>query len=167
MTQSTFRLSLRVSRTLIGATLATLAALTMITLTTGTLHAQSKAPNKKSSDKTANALKVPPIVGTWSGTATVPLKDSSIVVPVIYTFTQNGATIGGTAMVPGQGTGPISDVVSTGSRLTFRVTAPEGKVLEHDGTFAPDGAIEGMVNFENKPVAKFRITPKKATAPAQ
>jgi hypothetical protein len=28
---------------------------------------------------------------------------------------------------------------------------------------APDGAIEGMVNFENKPVAKIRILQNKPT----
>jgi hypothetical protein len=56
-------------------------------------------------------------------------------------------------------------VVRTGSRLRFRVTAPEGRLLEHDGTFGADGALEGMVNMDNLPVAKFRIAPKKS-APA-
>ncbi len=107
----------------------------------------------------------PAIVGTWNGSATVPLGDSTLVVPVTYTFTQSGAVIGGTAMVPGQGSGPIANVVRTGSRLRFRVTAPEGRLLEHDGTFGADGALEGMVNMDNLPVAKFRIAPKKS-APA-
>jgi hypothetical protein len=106
-----------------------------------------------------------PIVGTWSGRATVPLGDSTIVVPVSYTFTQTGTTIGGTAMVPGQGSGPIGNVVRDGSRLRFRVTAPEGKLLEHDGTLGADGAIEGMVNLDNQPVAKFRIAPRPVTTP--
>jgi hypothetical protein len=113
----------------------------------------------------ASAVAELPIVGTWSGRATVPLGDSTIVVPVSYTFTQTGTTIGGTAMVPGQGSGPIGNVVRDGSRLRFRVTAPEGKLLEHDGTLGADGAIEGMVNLDNQPVAKFRIAPRPATTP--
>jgi len=107
----------------------------------------------------------PALVGIWSGSATVPLGDSTIVVPVTYTFTQTGSTVAGTAMVPGQGSGPIGNVVRDGSRLRFRVTAPEGKLLEHEGQFAGDGVIEGMVNMNNQPVAKFRITPRKAVAP--
>jgi len=109
----------------------------------------------------------PALIGIWSGSATVPLGDSTIVVPVTYNFTQTGATIAGTAMVPGQGSGPIGNVVRDGSRLRFRVTAPEGKLLEHDGQFSGDGVIEGMVNMNNQPVAKFRISPRKAAAPAK
>ena len=109
----------------------------------------------------------PVLVGVWSGSATVPLGDSTIVVPVTYTFSQSGATIAGTAMVPGQGSGPIGNVVRDGSRLRFRVTAPEGKLLEHDGQFSGDGVIEGMVNMNNQPVAKFRITPRKTVVPAK
>ncbi len=101
------------------------------------------------------------LVGGWSGTATVPLPDSVIVVPVLYTFTQSGSTIGGQAMVPGQGTGPISNVVLAGKQVRFRVTAPEGKLLEHDGKFGADGSIEGMVNMDNQPIAKFKIAPRK------
>jgi hypothetical protein len=108
----------------------------------------------------APASSTPKLVGTWSGTATVPLKDSTIVVPVIYNFTQTGTVIGGMAMVPGQGQGPISNVVRDGAKLQFRVTAPEGRLLEHDGKFGPDGAIEGMVNLDNLPIAKFRIVQK-------
>ncbi len=109
----------------------------------------------------------PALVGIWSGSATVPLGDSTIVVPVTYTFTQTGTTVAGTAMVPGQGAGPIGNVVRDGNRLRFRVTAPEGKLLEHDGQFSGDGVIEGMVNMNNQPVAKFRITPRKAVPPAK
>jgi hypothetical protein len=63
--------------------------------------------------------------------------------------------------VPGQGTGPISNVVVTGKRVRFRVTAPEGRLLEHDGTFGADGSIEGMVNMDGQPIAKFKIAPRK------
>lgn len=74
-------------------------------------------------------------------------------------------------MVPGQGTGAISQVVRDGSKLRFRVTAGEGKLLEHDGVVAPNGGIEGFVNLDGKPVAKFKIAPgtlpaKTAPAPA-
>ena len=82
-------------------------------------------------------------------------------VPVLYTFTQSGTTIAGQAMVPGQGTGPISNVVLTGKQVRFRVTAPEGRLLEHDGKFGADGSIEGMVNMDNQPIAKFKIAPRK------
>ena len=110
--------------------------------------------------KTPPAAAAPNMVGTWTGTATVPLKDSTIVVPVIYNFTQSAGTIGGMAMVPGQGQGPISNVVRDGAKVQFRVTAPEGRLLEHDGKFGADGAIEGMVNLDKLPIAKFRIVPK-------
>lgn len=112
-------------------------------------------------------VSAPTLAGIWSGTATVPLGDSTIVVPVTYTFVESGATIAGTAMVPGQGTGPIANVTRDGMRLRFRVTAPEAKLLEHDGNFGADGAIEGMVNLDGKPVAKFRITPRRAAPPAK
>lgn len=106
---------------------------------------------------------LPALVGGWSGTATIPLKDSSIVVPVLYTFTQASATapIAGTAMVPGQGSGPISHVVREGTQVRFRVTAPEGRVLEHDGVLATDGVLDGTVSMDGKPLAKFRVTPRK------
>ena len=100
-------------------------------------------------------------VGAWAGTATVPLKDSTLVVPVMYTFTESSGTIGGMAMVPGQGSGAISNFVRDGARVQFRVTAPEGKLLEHDGKVGSDGAIEGMVNLDKLPIAKFRITQKQ------
>jgi hypothetical protein len=111
--------------------------------------------------RAAAATAATPIMGTWVGTATVQLGDSTIVVPVTYNFTQTPAGIAGTAMVPGQGTGPISNVVRDGSRIQFRVTAPENRLLEHDGKVGADGTIEGMVNFNAKPVAKFRISAKK------
>ena len=140
------------------------AMLALLCLAAAPLHAQSKEGGKRSAPKAASDKSAPSIVGTWVGTATVPLKDSAIVVPVVYTFTQDGEAIGGTAMVPGQGAGPISDVVRAGSQLTFRVTAPEGKVLEHEGALVADGAIEGMVKLDKQPVAKFRITPKRGDA---
>jgi hypothetical protein len=115
----------------------------------------------------AKAATAPTLTGVWTGTATVPLPDSAIVVPVIYTFSQTGTTIGGTAIVPGQGSGAISNVMRSGARLQFRVTAPENRLLEHDGTFAADGSIEGMVNMNNQPVAKFKIAPKPAAKPAK
>lgn len=123
------------------------------------LAAQSK------SVKAAAVAAAPVLVGGWTGTATVPLPDSVIVVPVLYTFTKVGTAIAGQAMVPGQGTGPISNVVLTGKQVRFRVTAPEGKLLEHDGTFGADGSIEGMVNMDNQPIAKFKITPRKDAKP--
>jgi len=107
------------------------------------------------------AVAVPqPVVGTWVGTATVPLADSAIVVPVFYTFAQGPDGITGTAMVPGQGTGPISDVVRDGPIMRFRVTTTKG-VLEHDGKFNSDGAIEGIVILNKLPVARFKIALKK------
>ena len=122
--------------------------------------AQLRAQPKTKSAPAAKVA-VPTLVGAWVGTATVPLKDSSIVVPVFYTFMQTGTTIGGTAMVPGQGSGPIANVVQTGTHVAFRVTAPEGKLLEHDGAFTKDGGIEGMVSLDKLPIAKFKIAPKK------
>ena len=139
--------------TMFGA--ATFGAVMMATLVAAPLAAQGK------SVKAAAAAASPALLGGWSGTATVPLPDSVIVVPVLYTFTQSGTTISGQAMVPGQGTGPISNVVLTGKQVRFRVTAPEGKLLEHDGTFGADGTIEGMVNMDKQPIAKFRIAPRK------
>lgn len=124
------------------------------------------AQGPKSSKSAAKAAGPMPsataINGSYAGTATVPLGDSTIVVPVSYTFAQGGTS--GTAVVPGQGSGAISNVVRTGNRLRFRVTAGDNKQLEHDGTVATDGSIEGFVNLDNKPVAKFRIAP--GTLPA-
>lgn len=125
-------------------------------------QAQKKAPVAARAPASKVASKVTSVLGTWIGTATVQLGDSTITVPVTYNFTQSGAAIGGTAMVPGQGTGPISNVVRDGTRIQFRVTAPENRLLEHDGTVAADGSsMEGMVNFNNAPIAKFKITFKK------
>ena len=138
-----------VARAAVGAFVALLA------LSAAPAAAQPKA--KASAPGTS-----PSLVGTWTGTATVPLPDSSIVVPVIYTFTQSGTTIGGTAIVPGQGSGTISNVARDGTRLQFRVTAPEGRLLEHDGKVGADGSIEGVVNMDNQPLAKFKIAPKPA-----
>jgi hypothetical protein len=141
--------------------------LALFALSTIPVAAQPK-PNgsPKTSTKATAPSASPSLVGTWTGTATVPLPDSSIVVPVIYTFTQTGSTIGGTAIVPGQGSGTISNVARDGTRLQFRVTAPEGRLLEHDGKVGADGSIEGVVNMDNQPLAKFKIAPKSAPKPA-
>lgn len=148
------------------AQLIALVAIIALALGAAPLAAQgTRAKGAKA--KGAPVSTSPALVGTWSGTATVPLKDSSIVVPVVYTFSQAGAEIGGVAMVPGQGTGPISGVVRSGSQVSFRVTAPEGRVLEHEGVLGADGAIDGMVRLDAKPVAKFRITPKKGDPQAR
>lgn len=124
-------------------------------LSTAPLAAQSA---KRAAVPAAAAL--PSLIGTWSGTATVPLPDSAIVVPVSYTFTETPSGIGGSAIVPGQGFGPISNVVRNGKNVRFRVTVKEN-LLDHDGTIAPDGTLEGIVNLKGAPVAKFRIAPKK------
>lgn len=137
---------------LLGA--AAFGAIMTVTVAVAPLAAQTKATKPI-------AAPAPVLLGGWSGTATVPLPDSVIVVPVLYTFTQAGTLISGQAMVPGQGTGPISNVVLTGKQVRFRVTAPEGKLLEHDGTFGADGSIEGMVNMDKQPIAKFKISPRK------
>jgi hypothetical protein len=126
---------------------------------------RSPAAAKKAAKTAAKPAPAPPsIVGTWTGTATVPLADSAIVVPVFYTFTEGPGGVAGTAMVPGQGAGPISNVVREGTAIRFRVTVKQADkvgLLDHDGKLGADGAIEGMVNLDNKPVAKFRISPKK------
>lgn len=146
-----------VSRSSRSHAVTALALLALLALPGAPLQAQ---PKKGSTPRTASDKAAPSLVGTWSGTATVAFGDSSLTVPVVYTFTQDGTAIGGTAMVPGQGTGPISEVVRAGSQLTFRVGAPEGKVLDHEGAFTGDGAIEGTVKLDKQPVARFRITTK-------
>jgi hypothetical protein len=139
-----------------------LGLLALVSFSAVPVAAQSKPNGSSKAAKSSAASPSPSLVGTWTGTATVPLPDSSIVVPVIYTFTQTGSTIGGTAIVPGQGSGAISNVARDGARLQFRVTAPEGRLLEHDGKVAADGTIEGVVNMDNQPLAKFKIAPKAA-----
>ncbi len=119
------------------------------------IAAQPKAKRNSSATVTA-----PSLVGTWTGTAKVAIGDSTIVVPVIYTFTETAGTVGGSAVVPGQATGSVSNVTRDGKRVQFRVTPKEGKPLEHDATVAADGALEGTVNMDGKPVATFRITAK-------
>lgn len=115
--------------------------------------------------RVAAPAKADGISGSYAGTATVPLRDSTLVVPVSYLFKGTAPAITGTAVVPGQGTGTISQVVRDGARVRFRVTAGEGKLLEHDGVVAASGAIEGFVNLDGQPVAKFRIAP--GTLPAK
>lgn len=136
-----------------------LVGLVVMALAAPSVHAQPAAKGKGA------APAAPSILGGWVGKATVPLPDSTIIVPVLYNFVQTGGSIGGTALVPGQGSGPISNVVLSGTHVQFRVTAPEGKLLEHDGTFNPDGTIEGMVNLDNAPIAKFKIAPKPPASP--
>jgi hypothetical protein len=128
-----------------------------------------KAKPGSTASKSSSAAALKPIAGTWVGTATVPMPDTSIVVPVFYTFVDGPDGVTGSAMVPGQGNGPISNVVRSGDNIRFRVTVKQTTkegvektaLLEHDAKLAADGAIEGMVNFENKPVAKIRIMQNK------
>lgn len=143
-----------------ASALALLATALLVTsaVAASTLAAQPKAKGGGTSAKSTAT----PLVGTWVGTATVPLPDSAIVVPVTYTFTQAGTVIGGMAMVPGQGAGPITNVVRDGASLKFRVTAPENRLLEHDVKIGADGTIEGMVNLNNQPIAKIKVTFKPA-----
>ncbi|WP_306522969.1 hypothetical protein [Gemmatimonas sp.] len=136
-----------------------------------TAHAQPAAPRAGAGKSKAGApATASGLTGSYAGTATVPLGDSTIVVPVSYVFTGTAPAITGTAMVPGQGSGTISQVARDGARVRFRVTAGEGKLLEHDGTVAANGSIEGFVNLDGKPVAKFKIAPAalpaKPAAPA-
>ncbi|HEY0931176.1 MAG TPA: hypothetical protein VGE27_14745 [Gemmatimonas sp.] len=145
--------------------LATLLA-TIVVVAPRSSEAQAKAPTKSQAKIAGSATKAgdaSALLGAWSGTATIPLGDSTIVVPVTYNFTQTNGALGGVAMVPGQGSGPIGKVVTEGQRVRFVVTAPENRLLEHDGTLSAARVIEGMVNLDNKPIAKFRITPAKAT----
>ena len=126
----------------------------MLLLLSTPIAAQPKAK------RSIPAATAPSLVGTWTGTAKVAFGDSTIVVPVIYTFTETAGAMGGSAVVPGQATGTVSNVTRDGKRVQFRVTPKEGQPLEHDATFGADGALEGTVNMESKPVAKFRITVK-------
>lgn len=136
----------------------------MLLIASVPLAAQRSAkPSAKRNAKPPARVAEPSLIGTWMGTATVPLPDSVITVPVLYTFVQNANAISGTAFVPGQGAGAVSNVVRDGARVQFRVSAPEGRMLEHDGKFVADGSIEGMVNLNNQPVAKFKIRPKPKT----
>lgn len=146
-----------------GAALALASALVLLALPASAQSRGGGGAGKGAASATAAKGVTPSLVGSWSGTATIPLKDSSIVVPVLYTFTQAAASapIVGTAMVPGQGSGPISHVVRAGAQVRFRVTAPEGRVLEHDGVLGADGALDGTVSLDGKPLAKIRVTPRK------
>lgn len=131
----------------------------------GAARATTKGGTAQAPKDTKNT-DVTTLLGAWSGTATIPLGDSTIVVPVTYNFAQTNGVLAGVAMVPGQGSGPIGKVVKDGDRIRFVVTAPENRLLEHDGTLSASRVIEGMVNLDNKPIAKFRITPAKpGTAP--
>lgn len=111
------------------------------------------------------------LAGTWIGTVTVPLGDSAIVAPVSYTFVTGANGMSGNAMVPGQGSGTISNVIRTGSRIQFRVTVTSvtspgasptaPRLLEHDAKLGADGALEGLVNMDGQPMAKFKVAQKK------
>jgi len=111
------------------------------------------------------------LVGTWTGTASIPLKDTSLVLPVTYTFTEGPTGITGTGFVPGQGGGPITGIVRDSTHIRFTVTAtqtpargappPVPSVLEHEGTVLKDGSMEGMINLNKLPVAKFVIRKQK------
>lgn len=132
----------------------------------GVAGAQTSKPASKAA-RTGKSAAQPPVrvlAGQWAGTVTVKLGDSTIVAPVFYTFVDSAGATTGTAMVPGQGTGPISNYARTGDTIRFRVTAKQAeklRLLEHQGTLDAGGALEGMVTLDNKPVAKFRIAPKK------
>lgn len=155
-----------------AATLAALSAAGVIVVT-GVAGAQTAKPAPRSPSKpgksasagtSAVASAARPLTGQWAGTVTVKLGDSTIVAPVFYTFVDSAGATGGSAMVPGQGTGPISNYARTGEMIRFRVTAKQAekiRLLEHEGTLGADGALEGMVSLDSKPVAKFRIAPKK------
>ncbi len=124
------------------------------------LTAQKPAASKP--DTTAGAL-----VGTWAGNVTVPFGDSTIVAPVTYVFVKGASGLAGTASIPGQGTGTISNVVRTGARVQFRVTvapmpapgvtAAAPRHAEHDAKLGADGALDGLVSLDGQPMAKFRI----------
>jgi hypothetical protein len=110
----------------------------------------------------------PTLAGSWTGAVTVQIGDSTINAPVMYNFVGSGAATSGMAMVPGQGTGPISNVVRNGANVKFRVTGKQGepgkevlRLLEHDGTIGSDGVMSGQVTMDGKLVAKFRIAPRK------
>jgi hypothetical protein len=142
------------------------ALLLIASYATTSAHAQPAAARSGAGQpRVAAPAKVDGISGSYAGTATVPLGDSTLVVPVSYLFKGTAPAVTGTAVVPGQGTGTISQVVRDGAKVRFRVTAGEGKHLEHDGVVAANGAIEGFVNLDGKPVAKFRIAP--GTLPAK
>lgn len=147
------------SRTIVSAVTLLLAA------SSASLKAQAAkgAPAAKAA-KAQGALKAASVAGQYAGTVTVQLGDSTIVAPVFYTFADSAGATVGSAMVPGQGTGPVSHFVRTGDAVRFRVTAKQAdklRLLEHDAKVAADGVMEGMVNLDGKPVAKFRIVPKK------
>lgn len=154
----------------VATSLFTAALLATVSLGAGELLAQSSRSSPAAKARVASPKAGEGISGSYVGTATVQLGDSAIVVPVSYVFIGTAPAIAGTAMVPGQGTGSISHVTRDGGRLRFRVTAGEGKLLEHDGTIAANGSVEGFVNLDGKPVAKFRIAPgalpAKPAAPA-
>jgi len=123
-------------------------------------HAQPAAGRSGAGQpRVSSPTKVDGISGSYAGTATVPLGDSTLVVPVSSLFKGTAPAITGTAVVPGQGSGTITQVVRDGAMVRFRVTAGEGKLLEHDGVVAANGTIEGFVNLDGKPVAKFKIAP--------
>jgi hypothetical protein len=126
----------------------------------------AQKPTTPKPDTTAAAL-----VGNWTGNVTVPFGDSTIVAPVTYAFVKGAGGLAGTAAVPGQGSGTISNVVRTGTRVQFRVTATTTPApgapatpprrMEHDGTIGADGTLEGLVSLDGLPMAKFKVTRNK------
>lgn len=99
-------------------------------------------------------------MGTWTGTASVPLTpDSALTVPVAYTFTQTaGGALAGTAFVPGQGTGPVSDIVRESGKIRFNVVVPQG-TLRHEAALA-GGSMEGTISLNGKVIARFKVLPR-------
>lgn len=138
----------------------------LLAASSSALSAQSaKGAAASKAAKAQSGAKAAAIAGQYAGTVTVQLGDSTIVAPVFYTFADSAGATVGSAMVPGQGTGPVSHFVRTGDAVRFRVTAKQAdklRLLEHDAKVAADGVMEGMVNLDGKPVAKFRIVPKQA-----
>ncbi len=137
-------------------------------LATAVIFALPAASNAQNRPATA-ATTAEQLIGSWNGTASIPLGDSTVNVPIVYTFTSANGSISGTATVPGMGTGKISNIVPNGSRISFRLTVPASiaasagatgqgdRQLDHEGTLSADGTIDGMINYDAKPVAKFRI----------
>jgi len=142
-----------ISRTLLVAS----AAATVLVLVAMPSNASAQGGTARTTQQPAQ----PSLIGTWIGTATIPLPDSALVVPVTYTFTQGPQGITGTAFVPGQGTGPISAVVRDSTKIRFKLETPQG-IVDHEGTFQADGSIKGMIYLDKQPVAEFRITKRAA-----
>lgn len=124
------------------------------------VRAQAQA---KSSSPAAAKSDTTPLIGTWMGLVTVSINDTTLQVPVSYTFTQTSSGIAGTAVVPGQGQGAINSVEREGSRVRFRVTVTTNdatRQLHHEGTLNGT-TFEGAVHMDAQLVAKFKLSPAR------